>query len=198
MGRDRTTVIGSRTGLMGLFDRIRYKELYRQAFGLLLIAVCAAFAEAGHERVIWGFALAAFGQLFRIFAAGTIFKNKRLASTGAYALVRHPLYFGNLLILAGFCIASANLWVIAVVVAFFVIWYPAAIRYEDAKLERLFGEDWRAWSQGTWAIVPNRFNLSKITDTQWSAHQSMIRNGELWITIYLVACAVWLWFRAHG
>ena len=105
MGRDRTEVIGSREGLAGLFDKIRYKEIYRQAIGLLLIALCAVFTrqvttDLGEQRVIWGLGLAFVGQVFRTFAAGTIFKNKRLASTGAYALVRHPLYFGNLLIMS--------------------------------------------------------------------------------------------------
>lgn len=198
MGRDRTEVMGTREGFMGFMDRIRYKEIYRQAFGLLLIAVCAAFVEPGHERVIWGLAIAAAGQAFRTFAAGSISKNKRLASTGAYALVRHPLYFGNLLILIGFCLASAVWWVIAVVAAFFLIWYPAAVRYEDAKLERLFGDEWRQWSRGTWAIVPNRLSLSKLFDTRWGARQSLIRNGELYITVYLVACAVWLWHNTHA
>ncbi len=197
MGRDRTEVIGSRSGLLGFFDRIRYKEIYRQAIGLLLIAVCAAFTEPGHDRVIWGLALAAAGQVFRTFAAGTIFKNQRLASTGAYALVRHPLYFGNLLILIGFCIASANPWVIAVVALFWLIWYPAAVRYEDAKLERLFGDEWREWSKGTWAVIPNRLRLKQLMDTQWNARQSMIRNGELYIWIYLIACGAWLWHGAH-
>ena len=197
MGRDRTEVIGQREGLLGVFDRVRYKEFYRQAFGLILIAVLAAFTEPGHERVIWGLAIAAAAQAFRTFAAGTIFKNQRLASTGAYALVRHPLYFGNLLILIGFCLASANPWVIGVVVAFWLIWYPAAVRYEDAKLEGLFGDEWREWSRGTWAVIPNRLRLARLMDTQWNARQSMIRNGELYIWIYLVACGVWLWFRAH-
>jgi len=197
MGRDRTEVIGSREGLLGLFDRLRYKEFYRQAIGLLLIAVCAAFTEPGHDRVIGGLALAVVGQVWRTFAAGSIFKNKRLASTGAYALVRHPLYFGNLLILAGFTIACANPWVIAVVVLFWLIWYPAAVRYEDAKLERLFGDEWREWSRGTWGIIPNRLNLARLADTQWSAHQSLIRNGELYIWLYLVGCAAWLWYGAH-
>lgn len=198
MGRDRTEIIGAREGLLGFFDRIRYKEFYRQAFGLILIAVLAAFTEPGHERVIWGLAIAAAGQAFRTFAAGTIFKNQRLASTGAYALVRHPLYFGNLLILLGFCLASANPWVIGVVVLFWLIWYPAAVRYEDAKLERLFGDEWREWSRGTRAVIPNRLRLARLLDTQWNARQSMIRNGELYIWIYLVACAAWLWFRAHA
>ncbi len=197
MGRDRTEVIGVRTGLLGAFDRLRYKEIYRQAIGLLLIAVCAAFTEPGHERVIIGLALAVAGQVWRTFAAGTIFKNQRLASTGAYSLVRHPLYFGNLLILAGFGLACANPWVIGVLVLFWVVWYPAAVRYEDAKLERLFGDEWREWSRGTWAIIPNRLDLAKLTDTQWSGRQSMIRNGELYIWIYLLGCAAWTWIRAH-
>ena len=69
----------------------------------------------------------------------------------------------------------------------------AAIRYEDAKLERIFGDEWRQWSTGTWAVIPKRLNIGKLTDTAWSAHQSLIRNGELYITVYLVACAIWLW-----
>ena len=197
MGRDRTEVVGSRGGLLGFFDRVRYKEIYRQAFGLLLMAVCAWLAWPGDDRVVWGLALAAAGQLFRTFAAGTIFKNKRLATTGAYSLVRHPLYLGNLLILAGFGIASGNPLVAGILILFWIIWYPAAISYEDQKLEGIFGDDWREWSQGTNAVIPNRFSWSKLSDTSWSAHQSLIRNGELYITIYLVACAVWLWYNTY-
>ncbi len=198
MGRDRSEVMGARTGFLGWVDHVRYKEIYRQALGLLLIAVSAYWTEPGHERLIWGLAIALAGQLFRIFAAGTIFKNKRLASTGAYSLVRHPLYLGNILILAGFSIACANLWVVLVIIAFFVIWYPAAIAYEDGKLERIFEDEWRQWSKGTMAVFPTRFSLGRLMDTQWNARQSLIRNGELYITIYLAACALWLWLRSHA
>lgn len=197
MGRDRSEVMGSRTGLAGAWDRLRYKEIYRQAIGLALIGVCAWFAQPGHERVVWGLAIAAVGEVWRMFAAGTIFKNRQLASTGAYSMVRHPLYLGNILILGGFVLAAAHPWVGLAVAVFFLVWYPAAVRYEDRKLEKLFGEDWRSWSEGTWAVLPTRFSMAKLTDTSWSMRQSMIRNGELYITIYLVACGAWLWFRAH-
>jgi protein-S-isoprenylcysteine O-methyltransferase Ste14 len=197
MGRDRTEVIGARTGLAGWFDRIRYKEIYRQALGLLLIAVCAYFAVPGDLRVVAGLAIAAAGQLFRIFAAGSIFKNRELATTGAYALVRHPLYLGNFLILAGFGLACANPWVVAVLVAFWLIWYPSAIRYEDRKLERLFGDPWREWSRGTNAVFPNRFQLGSLLEADWNARQSLFRNGEAWITLYLLACGAGLWLAAH-
>jgi hypothetical protein len=198
MSRDRSEIMNRRSGILGWIDQVRYKEIYRQALGLILIAVCAWATQAGDQRVLAGFAIAGAGQLFRIFAAGTIFKNRKLASTGAYALVRHPLYLGNILILAGFALSAANPWVTAVIVAFFLIWYPAAIKYEDGKLERIFEDEWRAWSAGTNAVIPGKFSWKALTDTSWNAHQSMIRNGELYITVYLAACAVWLWFRAQG
>lgn len=197
MTRDRSQTMNRRSGLLGWFDQVRYKEIYRQAIGLLLIAVCAWLAEPGHQRVMAGFAIALLGQLFRIFAAGTIFKNRKLASSGAYALVRHPLYLGNILILAGFALASGNLYLATGILVFYLVWYPAAIRYEDAKLEGIFGDDWRNWSKGTNAVLPGRFNFKELTSTSWGAHQSLIRNGELYITIYLVLCAAWLWFGAH-
>jgi len=198
MSRDRSELMSRRQGMLGWFDTLRYKEIYRQVFGLLLVAVCAWAAEPGAQRVFTGFALAAAGQLFRVFAAGTIFKNRRLATTGAYALVRHPLYLGNILILGGFALAAGNAVVAGVIAVFFLIWYPAAVRYEDAKLEKIFGDDWRAWSADRNAVLPGRFSWSALTDTRWSARQSLLRNGELYITIYLAGCAAWLWFRAHG
>ena len=197
MSWDRSEVMNRRSGLLGWFDKVRYKEIYRQTLGLILVAVCAAFAVTGHWNIIIGLLIALAGQLFRIFAAGTIFKNKELASDGAYSLVRHPLYLGNILILGGFSLASGNLWVALAVLLFFLIWYPATISYEDAKLERIFGDDWRTWSEGTNAVFPNRFNWSKLTATQWNARQSLLRNGEFIISVYLLACAAGLWWRAY-
>ncbi|NIP17311.1 MAG: hypothetical protein GWM87_03490 [Xanthomonadales bacterium] len=198
MAWDRSEIMNPRSGLLGWFDRVRYKEIYRQSIGLLLVLVCALVAEPGHSRVIAGFCLAGAGQLFRIFAAGTIFKNRELATTGAYSLVRHPLYLGNILILGGFSLACANPWVALTVLVFFLVWYPAAVRYEDHKLERLFEDDWRAWSARTGAVLPGRLNWGEITSAQWQARQSLLRNGELPIALYLAACGAWLWFRAHG
>jgi protein-S-isoprenylcysteine O-methyltransferase Ste14 len=197
MSWDRSEVMERRTGLLGWFDRVRYKEIYRQALGLILVAVCAGFAVPGQSRILIGLLIALAGQIFRIFAAGTIFKNKQLASDGAYSLVRHPLYLGNILILGGFSLAGGNLWVALAALVFFLIWYPAAIRYEDAKLERIFGDDWREWSRGTHAVFPKRLDWSRLTATRWNARQSWLRNGEFIITVYLVACAAWLWVRAY-
>ena len=198
MVSERVTMMGKRTGLMGLFDRIRYNEILRQGIGLLLVAVCAYFAQPDMGTVAPGLAMAVVGQIFRIYAAGYIHKNKQLASTGPYALVRHPLYLGNFLILIGFTIACANWYVVIGVVLFFLIWYPAAIAYEDSKLENIFEDDWRAWSKNIRAIIPGKFRLSDLKAPGWDTYQSLIRNGELPISLYLLSCGIWLWVVAHA
>lgn len=197
MVKERVTMMGNRTGLLGLFDRIRFNEILRQVIGLLLVAVCAYFATPDVGTVIPGLVLAVVGQVFRIYAAGYIHKNKQLASTGPYALVRHPLYLGNFLILIGFTIASANWYVTIGVILFFLIWYPAAIEYEDSKLENIFEDEWRAWSTNIRAIIPGRFRWSDLKASGWDTYQSLIRNGELPISLYLLSCGIWLWVVSH-
>jgi protein-S-isoprenylcysteine O-methyltransferase Ste14 len=198
MANGRITMMGKRTGLLGLFDRIRFNEILRQAVGLLLVAVCAYFAKPDTGTVAIGLAMAFIGQVFRIYAAGFIFKNKQLASSGPYALVRHPLYLGNFLILIGFTLATANLYVAIGVIVFFLIWYPAAIAYEDSKLENIFEEEWREWSKNIRAIIPGRFSWSDLKADGWDTYQSLIRNGELPISLYLLSCGIWLWVVSHA
>ena len=193
MSSDRIQRKGNRSGVMDWWDRIRYIEILRQGIGLLLVAVCAYFAQGHSTLVIIGLAMAAFGQIFRIYAAGFIHKNKQLASTGPYALVRHPLYSGNFLILIGFALAASNLYVWIGVAVFFLIWYPAAISYEDSKLESIFEDEWRAWSKNIRAIIPGRFKWADLKAEGWDTYQSLIRNGELPISLYLGSCGIWLW-----
>ena len=198
MVKERVKMMGERSGILGLFDRIRFNEILRQVVGLLLVAVCAQFARPDSGTVAIGLAIAVLGQLFRIYAAGFIHKNKQLASTGPYALVRHPLYLGNFLILFGFTLAAANLYVTIGVILFFLIWYPAAIAYEDSKLENIFEDEWRAWSKNIRAIIPGRFRWSDLKAEGWDTYQSLIRNGELPISLYLLSCGIWLWVVAHA
>lgn len=199
MTSSRIEKMGNRTGLAGLIDRLRYHEASRQGLGLILLLVCAYFtAPAGEPRIFLGFALAAIGQAWRIYAAGVIHKNRQLASTGAYSLVRHPLYLGNFLILVGFAIASGNGYVLAAVACFFAFYYPAAIRYEDHKLEGIFGDEWRAWSRNIPGMFPTSLKWKSNPDAEWDLRQSMIRNGELVYTVFEVGAGILLWYRAAG
>ena len=193
---NRVEKMGKRAGLAGWVDRLRCHEQSRQGLGLLLLPICAWLAQPGQIRITVGLSMALGGQLWRIYAAGVIYKNQQLATTGAYSLVRHPLYLGNFLILAGFSVASGYLPVLAAAALFLLFYYPAAIRYEDHKLERIFGDDWRDWSSRTPAMFPRRFNWQTDSNAKWNARQSLKRNGELAISIYLLACACLMMFRS--
>lgn len=197
MVSNRAEKMGERAGFAGFIDSLRFHEISRQGLGLLLLLVCGIFTEpAGDGRIYLGFALALVGQVWRIYAAGVIYKNKQLATTGAYSLVRHPLYLGNFLILVGFTIACANWIVVLLVLFFFWFYYPAAIKYEDSKLERIFGDQWRAWSADTPAMFPTRFRWQANADAEWNARQSLFRNGEFIITVFILISAAVLLYRS--
>jgi len=197
MASNRSERMGSREGLAGMIDSLRYHEASRQGLGLILLLVCAWFTvPAGESRIIAGFVIAAIGQVWRIYAAGVIYKNRRLATTGAYSLVRHPLYLGNFLILAGFTVACANWVVVAVVIFFLLFYYPAAVRYEDRKLQELFGDEWQAWGAHTPAVFPTRLRWRANQEAEWNGRQSLVRNGELVYTLFEVGAAILLWYRA--
>jgi len=83
MGYHRSERMDNRKGFAGLMDRLRYHEASRQGFGFLLVLACTLFAVPGESRIIAGFVLAVIGQGWRIYAAGVIYKNKQLATTGA-------------------------------------------------------------------------------------------------------------------
>jgi len=131
----------------------------------------------------------------RLYASGFVMKNKELATVGPYALVRHPLYTGNILLITGFALASSTWWACPLAVLFFWFYYPTAIEYEDRKLHSFFGTQWEAWSAHTPALLPNFANVGGLFAGSWSFAKSTRQNGELFIAIYLVACAVALAWR---
>ena len=194
MTRNRVEKMGRRDGLPGLLDSLRYHEISRQGLGLLLLPLCAWFVQPGANRIYIGLLIAVLGQAWRIYAAGVIYKNKQLATTGAYSLVRHPLYLGNFLILGGFALACGQWVVILIAIAFVWFYYPAAVRYEDSKLARIFGDAWHSWSKDVPAVFPRHFRWRSNTDAEWNGRQSLLRNGEFIISVFLLACA---WFMLN-
>lgn len=145
--------------------------------------------------VVTGLALVAAGLLVRSWAAGTLRKQKQLATTGPYALVRHPLYFGSFLLMLGFGTLihdPITLWIVAGPVAW-LYWH--AVKSEERKLATLFPSEWPAYKAKVPAILPYRAVLPRLTD--WSLAQWR-RNSEhraiLGSTLALIAIKLWQTF----
>lgn len=189
----RTRDLPPLTGLPRLIREARYHEFSRQAIGILLVAAFAWWA-APVEAMFWpGAVLAIVGILVRLYASGFVMKNKELATTGPYSLVRHPLYTGNTLMLIGFCVANGMIWPWPVGAFFLWFWYPTAISYEDNKLHTIFGDAWEEWSARTPALIPRSLIPKSGDGTSWSFAKSMKVNWEPVIVVYSFFWLYWLW-----
>ena len=192
---NRTSDLPPLSGLPHLLREARYHEFSRQAVGILLVAVYA-FWSAPLAATFWpGVVIAVVGILVRLYASGFVMKNKELATTGPYSLVRHPLYTGNILMLVGFCLANGQLWPWAVGAFFLWFWYPPAISYEDKKLNRIFGDSWVEWSSRTPALVPRGLIPASGEGTSWSLAKSMKVNWEPVIVAYSLFWLYWMWTK---
>lgn len=192
---NRTKDLPPLTGLPRIIREMRYHEFSRQAIGILLVAAYAWWADPV-EALFWpGAAIAVIGILVRLYASGFVMKNKELATTGPYSLVRHPLYTGNTLMLIGFCLANGQWWSWLVGAFFLWFWYPPAISYEDNKLHKIFGDAWLEWSLRTPALVPRSLIPKSGDGTSWSFTKSMKVNWEPVIVIYSLFWLYWLWLQ---
>jgi len=190
---NRTVDLPELSGLAHVIREMRYHEFSRQAIGILLLAVFVIWASPRPDMFWVGAVIALLGILVRLYASGFVMKNKELATDGPYAFVRHPLYTGNILMLVGFCLANGEIWPWLVGVFFLWFWYPTAISYEDNKLERIFGDSWRAWSANTPALMPRRVSGNQFSENHWSFMKSMRENWEPVIVVYSLVCLWWLW-----
>jgi protein-S-isoprenylcysteine O-methyltransferase Ste14 len=184
----RTEDLPPLTGLSHAIRELRYHEVSRQGLAVVLILVFALTARPTVRSLAIGVPLAVIGMLVRLYASGFVMKNKELATHGPYALVRHPLYTGNILLLVGFSVAGATLWGLPLALAFFWFYYPPAIEYEDRKLRRLFAAQWEQWAAGVPALMPRLANAGRMGGGSWSFAKSMRQNGEGIIALYELVC----------
>lgn len=116
------------------------------------------FAEPSAASFALGLPLVVAGEAVRIWGAGHLWKTRELVASGPYAHVRHPLYVGTLLASLGF-LAIAGPAVAAVgaplfLLFFFAYYYPYKERGEGKRLERRFGESFRAYRDAVPALLP--------------------------------------------
>lgn len=186
----RTADLPPLTGLPHLVREMRYSEFFRQAIGILLIPVYALLARPSPAAYMAGALIAVAGVLVRFYASGYIVKNKQLATSGPYSLVRHPLYTGNLLMIIGFTFACGQWWALIVSGVFWWFYYPVTIDYEDRKLHAIFGDEWAEWSKTVPAVVPRSLNIK--SGGSWSFETSWKENYEAIIVVYALFWLGWI------
>jgi protein-S-isoprenylcysteine O-methyltransferase Ste14 len=183
-------------GLKKFFHDIRHRrERFRQFVGIAFVVLVSATGQPERPLFFVGAVLACLGIAMRLWSSGHIKKNKVLATDGPYAYVRHPIYVGNITLGFGFSIASGLWWSLPLLILILLAFYPHAIRKEDEKLHRAFGEEWERWQKNTRALIPRLVSHGPAQRGNWSFIQSLRQNGEPIIDLFLL---FWLYFLSMG
>lgn len=114
----------------------------------------------------FGMGVVLFGFLIRIAARGykaaESFDGKTLIKDGLYGLVRHPMYFGTLLIGTGVVFVLFEWWALLLFIIVYLLIYIPQIRKEEKEFYRVFGDEYKNYCKVTPQYFPGLFNLLKI------------------------------------
>ncbi len=167
-------------------------------FALVIAVHAVIFRQQPHDvlavanpYVATGLSLLLAGLAIRSWAAGTLRKYKQLITTGPYALVRNPLYFGSFLMMAGFCTLIGNALVAALVIGPMIVLYWLAIRDEEQLLTRFFPDQWPTYAARVPRFLPR---LALPTPEGWSLKQwqkNHERNAWLGAALAVAGLRVW-------
>ena len=78
-----------------------------------------------------------------------------LVASGPFALIRNPLYVGNVALWVGFALSARLVWLAPVFVAILAFEYHAIVRWEERLLEERLGDRYRAYAAQVPRWVPN-------------------------------------------
>jgi protein-S-isoprenylcysteine O-methyltransferase Ste14 len=139
---------------------------YVPMFGLLAIIF---YRELEDDFIVWtlGIGIIIAGFLIRLWATKHIGrrmpwlkrKGKTLVKTGPYAIVRNPLYIGNIIIAMGLSILSELAWSIPFVFIYFFTLYHFVAVYEENKLLDRWGDEYQVYMNEVPRWIPKFKNL---------------------------------------
>lgn len=125
----------------------------------LLLGLCR-WHETENELAVWGVGLPIFaaGVVLRIWAQRHLCyrlkAERRLSVTGPYAHVRNPVYIGNTLILVGLAMTCELFWMALPTVLWAGLMYSLAIRFEENRLAKRHGDEYRRYQERVPRWVP--------------------------------------------
>lgn len=113
------------------------------------------------------------GVFLRAWSAGIVHKDQKLATSGPYALCRHPLYAGSFLAVSGAALLLGGWGLMLCSAAVFALIYFPTARNEERVLASEFPEQWPEYIQSTAMLFPrSRAALvAGIGEGSWSAAQ---------------------------
>lgn len=135
----------------------------------LIILLTAQKNNFNLKQFLTALAFIIAGQLWRCWAVGFIglyrgenVKAQKLATTGPYALMRNPLYFGNFLIGLGWGIIAGIYAVIIFIASFYVLYNLAIIPHEEKFLRSKFGIEYESYCSKVKRFFPKKLKFENL------------------------------------
>jgi protein-S-isoprenylcysteine O-methyltransferase Ste14 len=137
-----------------------------------------------------------------------------LNTTGAYSVVRNPLYVGNFFMGLGIALFAHLWWLTLIYVLLFWIYYERIIFAEEAYLRTKFGDTYLLWANARPVIVPDlrryrrpraSFSLKRVLRREYGGFFAVILAFSVlevvgdWITLKKVEIdPIWATFLGTG
>ena len=186
-----------------------FRKLRKPRFLLVypLAAWIFVVADTTQSSLHVGIVFVLLGELTRLWANGYVGHMKvnwtnheqgqpkigRLITAGPYAFIRHPLYFGSLLIGLGVLIIAGNPWLALAAPVVFVMVYRQKMVEEEETLRHEWPQEFERYQRAvprwlpTWRRYPQRHG-------RWS-WQGLLASKELRTLAWAVVLVILLFFR---
>ncbi len=178
----------------GFFTRWRVRAGYPLAILFLYLAAPTPLA------IGIGGAIAAAGLVVRGAAAGHLRKLEILTTSGPYAWMRNPLYFGSALLAGGFAVAGHSLWAALVLIIYFGTFYPVVMKREEGELRERYGASFIEYAERVPLFFPwpprrgDRLSPTEPSGFSWEQYR---RNREYQAALGALLAMAVLWLRMY-
>ncbi|HSF16255.1 MAG TPA: isoprenylcysteine carboxylmethyltransferase family protein [Vicinamibacteria bacterium] len=126
----------------------------RVPLGWALGLAALYFARPRPGFFVTGLIVAGLGEALRLWASGHLEKNRRLATSGPYAMTRNPLYLGSLVIGIGFVLAAGRPELAVPLAALFWIVYWPVMKREADRLREAFPSSYAQYETRVPLLLP--------------------------------------------
>ena len=158
-----------------------------------------------------GFGITVVGELIRLWGVyhiGAISRTRSerlgpLIATGPFALLRNPLYVGNIALWVGFALIARLIWLAPVILVMLALEYHAIVRWEETLLESRLGQTYRDYAAQVprWIPMFNRRDLSTVLASSavkqhgFSLRATLFSERGTFIAIALGYLVLWVKLR---
>ena len=177
---------------------------WRVRLGYPVALIYLVFAKPDEISIFAGGVIALAGLWVRASAAGHLRKHEQLAMSGPYAHTRNPLYFGSVLIAAGFLVAG-RFWIgagwisAAVVAAYLGYFYSTVMKREEKELRSQYGSAFEDYAARVPLFFPKLTGRSSASGAfSWDQYK---RNREyqaaLGVLVGIAVLCLLIWVQSN-